>query len=81
MPGFCDTTSLAIISKELFKDKDQELINIGFPGEEMWSYDLEKEKAAKNDKMLTKFDFLKELINKNSLKRTSNRNKANAILW
>lgn len=58
LPGLSDSVAYKIISKDLFDNEDYVLINAMFPGELTIHYDLEKEKAEKERKTLSKYDFL-----------------------
>lgn len=61
--GWSDSASIELISRDLFKDKKQILINVAFPGELLIYYKLENEKLIKEGKNITNYEYLENKIN------------------
>lgn len=62
-PDCSDTASIKLIAQDIFKEKEQILINVAFPGELLIYYELEKEKSIKEGKNITKYEYLENKIN------------------
>lgn len=63
IPGWSDSASIKLISRDLYKDKEKILINVAFPGELLIYYELDNEKAKKEGKYMTKYEYLENKIN------------------
>ncbi len=65
LPGINDNDAYKIITKDLFaENKKSFIINVGFPGNLMMSYEYEKEKAEKQNQTLSRYVYFQRQIKK-----------------
>lgn len=62
-PGLNKCDAYNTISKDLFdENKRFVMINVPFPGDLMFSYNIEEEKAMEQGQLLTKIEYLQKMI-------------------
>lgn len=64
LPGYSESDSYKLVTKDLFRNNKSHMINLAFPGELMILYDYEKEDANSQNCGLSRYRYLQEQIKK-----------------
>jgi len=64
LPGYSESDSYKLVTKDLFKNNKSHMMNLAFPGELMILYDFEKEEANRPNCGLSRYRYLQEQIKK-----------------